>query len=221
MNTQTDIQPEAPADGIIEIQGEKYMRNTSGHLVPLETIQPEDLLMDETTRKICGFALDLSAQISRFHGHTFDDIVTTIDLMNEKYGRRLGGAKGNVTLTSFDGTLQVKVQVQDQITFGPELQAAKELVDVCISRWSEGSNAQVRTLIQHAFQVDKEGRINRSALFQLRRMRVEDGDPEWRAAMDALSDAIRVIGSKEYLRFYRREHARARWEPITIDLASA
>ena len=69
--------------------------------------------------------------------------------------------------------------------------------------------------------MDKEGRINRSALFQLRRMRVEDGDPEWRAAMDALSDAIRVIGSKEYVRFYRRDHPRARWEPITIDLARA
>lgn len=224
MNQQQDITPAAaaaPSDGIIELQGEKYMRDTGGRLVPIDAIKPEDLLMDETTRKICAFAEDLSARISRFRGHTFDDIATTVDLMNEKYGRRLGGAKGNVTLTSFDGTLQVKVQVQDQITFGPELQAAKELVDICISRWSEGSNAQVRALIQHAFQVDKEGRINRSALFQLRRMRVEDGDPEWRAAMDALSDAIRVIGSKEYVRFYRRDNPRARWEPITIDLASA
>lgn len=221
MDHQPDATPEPQEDGIILLGGDKYMRDTSGRLVPLEAIKPEDLLMDDTVRKVIAYAEDLSARIARFRGHTFDDIAATVDLMTEKYGRRLGGPKGNVTLTSFDGTLQVKVQVQDQITFGPELQKAKDLADACIARWAEGSNPQVRALIQHAFQVDKEGRINRSALFQLRRMHVEGGDADWTAAMEALSSAIRVIGSKEYVRFYRRDTPRGRWEPISIDLASA
>ncbi len=221
MDHQPDATPSPQENGIIVLGGDKYMRDTSGRLVPLEAIKHEDLLMDETTRKVIAYAEDLSARIARFRGHTFDDIAATVDLMTEKYGRRLGGPKGNVTLTSFDGTLQVKVQVQDQITFGPELQKAKDLADACIARWAEGANPQVRALIQHAFQVDKEGRINRSALFQLRRMHVEGGDADWTAAMEALSMAIRVIGSKEYVRFYRRDTPRGRWEPISIDLASA
>lgn len=221
MDHQPDATPEPQENGIIVLGGDKYMRDTSGRLVPLEAIKPEDLLMDDTARKVIAYAEDLSARIARFRGHTFDDIAATVDLMTEKYGRRLGGPKGNVTLTSFDGTLQVKVQVQDQITFGPELQKAKDLADACIARWAEGANPQVRALIQHAFQVDKEGRINRSALFQLRRMHVEGGDADWTAAMEALSMAIRVIGSKEYVRFYRRDTPRGRWEPISIDLASA
>lgn len=58
MNQQQDITPAttAPPDGIIELQGEKYMRDTGGRLVPIDAIKPEDLLMDETTRKICAFA---------------------------------------------------------------------------------------------------------------------------------------------------------------------
>lgn len=173
----------------------------------------------QTVRKIVGYALDLSAQIARFRGHTFDDVAGFVALLAEKYGGRRGGAKGNTALTSYDGTMKVTVQVQDQLSFGPELQVAKELVDRCISAWAAGADDNIRALVEHAFQVDKEGRINRAALFQLRRLDIDDED--WRAAMAALGDAIRTIGSKEYVRFYRRQSARGRWEPISIDLASA
>lgn len=207
------------AGGRVEIGGEEYMRDAGGRLVPIDVVKPEHQLEDETVRTIIGHAEELSARIARFRGHTFDDIATTLDLMAEKYGAKRGGKKGNITLTSYDGRMKVMVQVQEQITFGPELQVAKELVDRCISSWSEGANDRIRALVEHAFQVDKEGRINRAALFQLRRLSIDDAD--WRAAMDALSDAIRVIGSKEYVRFYRRRDAQGRWEPITIDLAAA
>lgn len=205
--------------GQIELMGDQYMKDAGGRLVPVEVVKPEHRLEDQTVRKMIGYAEELSARIARFRGHTFDDIASTLDLMAEKYGTKKGGTKGNVTLTSYDGLLKVTVQVQEQLTFGPELQIAKNLVDQCIGSWAEGANDKIRALVEHAFQVDKEGRINRAALFQLRRLNIDDAD--WKAAMEALGDAIRVIGSKEYVRFYRRPDARARWEPITIDLAAA
>ncbi|MCK9514421.1 MAG: DUF3164 family protein [Pigmentiphaga sp.] len=205
--------------GQIELMGELYMKDAGGRLVPVAVVKPEDQLQDQTVRGLIGHAEELSARIARFRGHTFDDIATALDLMAEKYNAKRGGTKGNVTLTSYDGLLKVTVQVQDQLTFGPELQIAKNLVDQCIGSWAEGANEKIRALVEHAFQVDKEGRINRAALFQLRRLNIDDAD--WKAAMEALGDAIRVIGSKEYVRFYRRPDARARWEPITIDLAAA
>ncbi len=56
-------------------------------------------------------------------------------------------------------------------------------------------------------------------MFSLRRLQITR-EP-WPRAMAALDDAIRVAGSREYVRFYRRANTRAKWEPITIDLASA
>lgn len=203
----------------IEIGGQEYMRDAAGRLVPISAVRAQDKLEDQTVRKIIGFAEDLSAQITRFRGHTFDDVGTYLDLLAEKYGAKRGGAKGNIQLTSFDGRLKVTVQVQDQIMFGPELQIAKELVDTCIGKWAVGATDNIRALVEHAFQVDKEGQINRAALFQLRRLSIDD--PDWEAAMEALGDAIRVIGSKQYVRFYRRATPEARWEPISIDLAAA
>ena len=105
------------------------------------------------------------------------------------------------------------------MTFGPELQIAKRLFDLCISRWAEGINDRIHALVNHAFQVDKEGRIDREALFGLRRLDIDDEG--WRKAVAALNDSIRVQGSKEYVRFYKRETPRDKWRAVTIDLASA
>ncbi|WP_043879225.1 DUF3164 family protein [Azorhizobium caulinodans] len=206
-------------DGVIEMGGNRYMTDPQGHLVPVDLVKPQDALEDQTVRKIIRYADDLSAQIARFRGHTFDDVASFVSILAERYGATRGGAKGNTTLTSFDGCLKVVVQVQDVLTFGPELQVAKAIVDECVAAWSDGAPAEVRALVQHAFQTDREGRINRAALFSLRRLKIER-EP-WPRAMAALDDAIRVVGSREYVRFYRRANARAKWEPITIDLASA
>ncbi len=206
-------------DGTIEVAGKKFMHDSAGRLVPVELIKPQHLLEDQTVRKIVKHAQDLSDQISRFRGHTFEDVTSFAELLAEQYGATVGGKKGNVTLSTHDGLFRVVVQVADQLAFGPELQVAKKLVDDCITSWSDGARTEIRALVEHAFQVDKQGQINRAALFQLRRLDIDDDN--WRHAMAALGDAIRVVGSKQYVRFYRRKSITAKWEPITIDLAAA
>ena len=202
-----------------EIGGVPHYRDAKGRLVPASMVSAADRLIDQTVRKIIGHAGDLSGKVGRFKGHTFDDIYTLLDLLSEQYGVSKGGRKGNLTLMTFDGCLKVQLQVSDLMTFGPELQIAKTLIDECISGWSEGSNDETKALVHHAFQTDKEGKINRAALFQLRRVPIQN--ERWKVAMQAVSDAIRIIGSKEYLRFYRREHSSAAWQSITVDLAAA
>lgn len=197
---------------------EGYLMDVKGRLVPERLIKDHEKLEDQTVRKILAYAEDLNAQIARFRGHTFDDVSSFMDILAEQYGASKGGTKGNVTLTSYDGCLKVVVQVQEFLTFGPELQVAKQLFDACISRWAKDVDGKVRALVDHAFQVDKEGRINRQALFGLRRLEIDDED--WQAAITALNDSIRTQGSREYVRFYKRSDPRGRWAAVTIDLAS-
>lgn len=219
MNEQT-MPTVAPHDAaVIEVEGKRYMRDARGALVPEELVRDSDKLIDQTVRSIMSFAVDLSAQIGRFKGHTSDDVGALQALLAERYGTAVGGQKGNVTLTTFDGCMRVQVQVQDHVSFGPELQIAKELVDGCVRKWSGDARPEIRALVEHAFQTDKEGRINRGALYTLRQLDIDDDD--WRAAMRALVDSMRVIGTSTYLRFAIRPHAKAAWQTVTIDLASA
>ena len=65
----------------------------------------------------------------------------------------------------------------------------------------------------------KEGQINRAAIFMLLRLDIED--ERWQRAMSAIRDAMRVVGSKIYVRCYERDRLDAEWHAVTIDLAKA
>lgn len=195
-----------------------YRPDAKGRLVPESQIRPQDLLEDQTVEKILGYAEELSAQIARFGAHTLEDVDSYLAILREQYGASKGGRKGNITLTSYDGTRKVSIQVADRIAWGPELQIARDLVDECVGEWAEGARSEIRTLVQHAFQPDKQGEVSREAVLALRRIEIDD--PRWKKAIAAIGDAIRVVGSKTYVRFYRRARPDARWEAVPIDLAS-
>lgn len=213
------ILEERPATGEVMVNGKPYMPDAKGNLVPVETIRPADRLEDETVRKIMAFADDLSAQISRFRGHTMTDLGEFDALLAQEYGTTKGGPKGNRTYQTFDGLMKVSVQVSDFVDFGPQLQVAKKLLDECLNEWAADSRPEIRAIITRAFNTDKEGKVNRAEIFMLLRLDIED--PRWKEAMRAIREAMRVTGSKEYVRFYRRETVTDRWEAVTIDLAKA
>lgn len=211
------IDPAKP--GQVILGDNRYMRDARGSLVPLENVRAQDQLEDEVVRKVMVFARELSAQIVRFKGHTFEDLNAFQSLLEQDYGARAGGAKGNVTFQSYDGTMKVQVQIANQISFGPQLQEAKKLIDECLIEWGAESRAEIRALVNRVFSVEKEGQINRAELFGL--MRLDISDARWRSAMSAISDSIRVTGTKAYLRFYERPASDARWSAVTIDIAAA
>jgi len=203
----------------VDVGGDTYLRDAKGNLVPLTTVKTSDLLMDEVVRSLLGRAAAKSAALTEFKTDAFDQVQALLGIMAQQHGTSMGGRKGNLTLTSYDGLMKVQVQVADQIEFGPELQVAKTLIDQCLTEWASGSAAELRAIVNRAFSVEKEGQINRSELFML--LRVEIADERWKRAMDAIRESMRVIGSREYIRFYQRDRRDGPWTQVILDLASA
>lgn len=215
----TIILEEKPEAGVTLVNGREYMHDAKGNLVPVANIKPEDKLEDEMVRKVIAYADDLSARVTRFRDHTMGDISSFDALLAQEYGATIGGKKGNKTYQSFDGLMRVQVQVADQIDFGPQLQIAKTLIDECLNEWSADSRPEIQSIVTRAFNTDKEGQINKAELFMLLRLEIEDA--RWNRAMEAIRASIRVTGSKEYVRFYKRTSLDEGWHAITIDLAKA
>ena len=213
------IPDDATDDGVIMVNGKPYMEDARGALIPRELIKPTAQLEDEVVRRIIRFARALSDRIARFRGHSFTDLGELVALLEQEYGLTKGGAKGNRTFMTVDGLQKVTVQVADSIAFGPELQIAKGLIDECLNEWAADSCPEIRTVVTRALNTDREGRINRSELFMLMRLDIED--QRWLNAVKAIREAMRIIGSRQYIRFYQRRTQQDRWEPITIDLARA
>ncbi len=195
-----------------------HMTNDKGHLVPVEMVKPEHKLEDQLVAQLFGQATKLNAELTYFKAAAFDDIDAFLALLSEKYGLLKGGKKGNLTLQSYDGLSKVQVQVADGIAFGPELQIAKGLIDECIKAHSGGVNPTILTIVNHAFAVDKEGRVNRGNILGLRRLDIKD--EQWTQAMQAINDSMRVVSTKQYVRFYRRTNLLSPWNSITLDFAA-
>lgn len=217
---QACILEERPDAGIVVVNGHDHMVDAKGHLVPIELVKPQHKLEDETVRKIMGFAEALSDQIGRFRGHTMTDLGEFDALLEQEYGGKpRGGTKGNRTYQTIDGLQKVQVQIADLIDFGPELQIAKTLIDECLNEWAADAMPEIRAVVTRAFNTDKAGQINRSDIYML--LRLDSTDERWQSAQDAIRDAMRVVGSKEYVRFYKRDRPDGQWRAVTIDLAKA
>ncbi|WP_246681442.1 DUF3164 family protein [Candidatus Tokpelaia sp.] len=199
------------------MNGRQYMVDAEGRMVPLEIVKPQHKLEDEVVRREIFYAKDLSAQIGRFKGHVAEYLGSFDALIEQEYGATKGGRKGNRTYMSYDGLQKVVVQVADVIDFGSELQVAKALLDECMNEWTADSRPEVRAIITRAFNTDKEGKVNRSEIFMLLRLDIDD--ERWQRAMQAIRDAMRVVLSREYIRFYERAGIKDSWKAISIDLA--
>lgn len=195
----------------------QYKVNGQGHLVPIETIAQIDLARDELVMEIVAKAKVLQEDMRKFKEHMMGDIAAFVSLSAEKYQAHIGGTKGNITLSSYDGKYRVSRRIADSITFDERLHIAKELIDKCILRWSEGSNPQIRALVQHAFQVDKTGKINTSRVLGLTRLDIVD--PDWANAMQAIRDAIQVVSSKAYVTVHERVGDGDNFRQISLDIA--
>ncbi|MGE4799977.1 DUF3164 family protein [Yersinia alsatica] len=196
---------------------EGYMLDRKSRLVPISQISDFDLEMDAFVRAQVAEAIEENARIKAFKSKSFDECYAWLDLVAEKYGKTRGGLKGNVTFPSYDGSEQIRIAVQDSLTFGPELQIAKDLIDECLNEWSEGANENLRAIILDAFAVDKEGQLNTGRILSLRRIKIDD--PRWHQAMEAISESLQVAVSKTYINF-RRKNADGKLVNIPIDIAA-
>jgi len=196
---------------------EGYMEDSQGRLIPISKIKEIDLLRNELVCELVAKAEELCGVLTRFKVGAMGDIESFVALSAEKYGAKLGGRKGNVQLTSFNGAYKVCRDIADHLEFDERLQAAKALIDECINEWAEGSNDNIRVLVTDAFNVDKKGKLNTNRILSLRRLDIDD--PKWQRAMTAIGDSLQVAGSKAYLRIYKRQNDGS-YRQVNLDLAA-
>jgi hypothetical protein len=198
-----------------------YWEDAKGALWPVGTIKPIDKDRTRTIQDLCEAAEKLSSQIIAFKLASAEQIDEFVERSAAEYKVELRGmkGKGNLTLTTFSGHYKVVRQMADTITFDERLQVAKQLIDSCIQRWNKGSNANIKALVNDAFQVDKTGKINTGRVLALRR--IEIIDDEWKRAMEAISDSMRVASTKSYTRYYKRVDESGEYVAINLDVAAA
>lgn len=218
-STREDISMTAQTETMTADIPAGYWEDANGNLVPESKVKDIDKLRHDVVTQLCRQAEAMSKDLGKFKLDAMQEVAALVSTSMEQYGVRAGGNKGNVTLVSYDGRFKLVRQMQDRLVFGEQLMAAKELIDQCVHKWSDGANDNIRALVNHAFQTDKTGKINTGRVLGLRRLDIKDAT--WQQAMEAISDSIQTASTKPYVRFYRRDEATRQYVPINLDVAAA
>lgn len=201
-----------------QVNLDDFLTDSQGRLVPKGLVADVDKLRDEVVREVVGSAAHVRDKLNAFRDQAMDKIDAFVSLSAEEHGVKLGGRKGNLQLRSYDGCLMVEIAVSPKVTFSEKLRVAKELIDEYITEATEGSPDGLKAIVYDAFDVDNEGRLNTRRILSLRRIKINDD--RWLRAMEAISEAITVKGSKEYLRIYTRPNPRAKFQMMPLSLAA-
>ncbi len=196
---------------------EGYKEDPRGNLVPLANIREIDQLRDTEVLDIIQQAKAQQQRLKQFKQHIYDTIAAFVEVSAERYGVHMGGRKGNITLTSFDGRYRVQFAIAELLTFDEGLQAAKVLIDECLHEWTEGANANLKAIVDRAFDTDKAGNLSTTRILSLRRTQIDD--PRWAKAMDAIAESVQVTDTATYVRFYEK-NKHGKYQAISLDFAA-
>lgn len=218
MTTKPETNPTLKRTAMNKDIPEGYMVNALGHLVPEDQVREQDRIRDQIARDLATEAVELNRRLADFKRRALTDIAELVQIAAERYDAKLGGRKGNVAIATYDGEYKITRSYAERLSFTEELEAAKELVNACITRWSEGADANIRALVDRAFRQTAQGQIKTAAILDLLRLEIDDDD--WQRAMEALRDSIQSTGTAVYVRVYKRTGDGDQYKAVPLDLAS-
>lgn len=205
-------------DEIEIIDGVEMIRTSSGSLIALSRLRPDTLLADRTARDLVDRMRALAEHNAREKQAIFDDLEAYQQLVFERYGARLGGRRGGLTVSSYGDRRKIEMKTADYSRVTAALPAAQSLMNEILNDLTGDANADLRALIMAAFERDeKSGRVNVQRLNSLKRL--ELNHPKWPDARRAIEDAIEPAGSKTGIRAYYRDNNDQDYHQIVVDFS--
>lgn len=194
---------------------ERTMKDAWGNEVPARHVPKIDKERDRVVERLVKRAEKLSADIAAFKEYAFEQLEGFAEKASEQYGATVGGKRGNLQLTSFDGTLRVSRDRQDRIAFDERLSAAQCLLDEWLTDRIGGIDADLRKLVDDAFH-QSDGGLRTARILALLRLDIKDD--KWRQAMELIKQSIQVASTRHYVRCFRKDDT-GEMVSIPLDIA--
>lgn len=188
-----------------------------GKAVPSKYVSVIDRKRDALVERNIKRLQALRDRMAAVKAQVDEDIDKYMDFVAKETDVKPSG-KGNLILTGFSGDKQLEVAMSDVLEFDERLNFAKGAIDGCLRRWGENANQNLQVIIEHAFQMDKKGRLDKHAILKLRQINIRD--KEWKKAMALLADALKVTGTRRYLNARVRTNPDDRFRTIGLNFSS-
>lgn len=198
-----------------------YKINARGEKVHIDLIKKDELMRDELVNNLIGEAEAFREIMSEFRKKAEGQVDAYFDELMTKYNinAKANTKKGNITLENFSSTAKVQIAVTDKLSFDEKIQLAKMKFDEYFEQVTVGSSEEVKLLINKAFDVDKEGNVDVKKILELRSYNIRH--PKWVEGVALIEESKKIVSSKSYIRFYKRESPDKAWGHVSLDIAGA
>ena len=196
-----------------------YWINKKGEKVHPDMVRADDKLKHELVVSILEKVHEKRAELKTFKREIVEDIDGYMELLRSEYNLEVmkESKKGNITLQSFDGLQKVAIAVAQHIDFDEKLGLAKEKIDLFLKAETKDASPVLKTLVMKVFEVDKKGNINAKQVLALKSYDIQE--PLWLEAMKIIDDAVEIVGSKSYIRFYERKSVEDKWNNVSLNFS--
>jgi len=200
---------------------ENYRINARGERVHVDLIKGDEKMKDALVNHLLGEAVAFGGIMSEFKQQAEAKVDAYFEELMAKYGldAKHKTKKGNITLENFAGTAKVQIAVSDKLVFDEKIQLARMKFDEYFEEVTEGSSEEIKLLITKAFDVDKEGNVDVKKILELRSYNIRH--PKWVEGVALIEESKKVVSSKSYIRFYKREDVSRAYEHVSLDMAGA
>jgi len=195
---------------------DKVWHDHRGNKVPREYVPEFDRNNEVSVAQIYNDAARLSTQLEKFKEKAFKIADRQYRIMLKNANIAPSERKGNYTLTSFDKSVKVEVNVSDRIDFDDNIMLAQEKLNEFISAKTEGIDTELNTLINHAFTTRK-GRLDKARIFGLMQLNIKNA--LWDEAMELIRKSITTNSSVRYMDISVKDDE-GKYTPVRLNFAS-
>lgn len=187
-----------------------------GNEVPRDYVPKFDRYNEIQVSKIFNAAIKLNEQIARFKAMSYEIADALYAEMLREANIEPTSRKGNYTLTSFDKSVRIEVNINELIEFDENINLAQIKLREFIEKKTKGVDIDIVALINNAFTTRK-GRLDKARIFGLFSLNIQD--PIWNEAMELIRKSINRNMTVRYMEIAEKDE-NGRYNPIRLNFAT-
>lgn len=187
-----------------------------GNEVPRDYVPKFDRYNEIQVSKIFNAAIKLNEQIARFKAMSYEIADALYAEMLRNANIAPSDRKGNYTLTSFDKSIRIEVNVNELIEFDENINLAQMKLQEFIENKTKGVDIDIVALINQAFTTRK-GRLDKARIFGLFSLNITH--PLWQESMELIQKSINRNSTVRYMEISEKDE-NGRYIPIRLNFAT-
>ena len=172
-----------------------------GKEIPAKYVSKIDKDKDRIANKYFKKAKSISERLQALKNELLAETDALYEkMLNDENVRT--GKKGNYSISSFDKSIKIEVNIQNRIEFDDQINVAQTLINEYIASKTKEADRELAELINSAFQTTK-GRLDTKRILGLFKLKINH--PKWTQAMELIKKSISTNNSKRYVRIWHKD----------------